>query len=376
VFVAAIECLSMVIIRSWPRMQAQGLIIRADASAEIGVGHVMRCLALAQAWQNAGGRVTFALHESPQSLGERLCNESCEVVRLGAYPGSVLDADQTIALAHRCESQTLVLDGSRFDADYQKRIKKAGLRLLLLDDYATAAHYYADWVWNADLPIRDEMYSGREPWTQLMLGPKYALLGDEFLHSHPEERIVPEVASRLLITMGGSDPQNMTVTAMHGLRHLKKSTLQVRVVIGSANPKLDLVTQEVKENIQEVEILCDVKDMAAQMAWADIAIAAVGVTLWELLYMGPAIVCWPRYPADVETVSSLCKVGAALSLGPDADGRAIASAVAGLMSNAGRRQRMCAEGRRIVDGLGAKRVVQALCAGSSCEEESSREMRV
>ena len=67
-------------------------------------------------------------------------------------------------------------------------------------------------------------------------------------------------------------------------------------------------------------------------------------------------------------------MGAALSLEPDAS--AVASAVAGLMSNAGRRQRMCAEGRRIVDGLGAKRVVQALCAGSSCEEESSREMRV
>jgi spore coat polysaccharide biosynthesis predicted glycosyltransferase SpsG len=322
----------------------------------------MRCLALAQAWQSAGHRAIFAVGKCPATLCERLLREGCAVKSVKAARGSSADGSETIAIAERLGSRNLVLDGDAFDEKYQKQIKQAGLRLLLLEDYIGAGYYSADWIWNADLPSGEEAYPRRGPGTRLLLGPRYALLRREFLTARPRERsaLAAPAPAKVLITFGGSDPQNATLEALRGLAMLKDSGVQARVLVGGANPRLDLLQAAARELAGNVEVLSDVQDMPAQMLWADIAVVASGVTVWELLYMGVAVIAWPRYPADLPSLELLAKGGAVTVLEADANAGNIANALRTLLLDGQRIRRMSDAGQKLVDGRGAERVARLL----------------
>ena len=111
------------------------LLIRADANPAMGTGHVMRCLALAQSWQDAGGSAMFAMADPSTWARERLLKESVETVTISAAPGTEEDVRQTSVLARQHAGAWVVVDGYQFGADYQRTLKSAGFKVLFLDDY-------------------------------------------------------------------------------------------------------------------------------------------------------------------------------------------------------------------------------------------------
>src|SRR5690242_9773593 len=116
-------------------MNSPTLLIRADANVEIGTGHVMRCLAVAQAWQDRGGDVVFAMADSNTGIDERLRSEWVQIAEVDATPGNLDDAAATARLARSLQADWTIVDGYRFDAAYQRFLKDEGLKLLFLDDY-------------------------------------------------------------------------------------------------------------------------------------------------------------------------------------------------------------------------------------------------
>ena len=213
------------------------LLIRADGNARIGTGHIMRCLALAQAWQCKGGKVVFAMVDSTPSIERRLSGEGMEFVRLDSSPGSLADATQTINQALICQAPWIVADGYYFGATWQKEIKDAGSRLLIIDDFAHAEHYYADLVLNQNLHADANLYAPREHYTRLLLGTRYVQLRREFLDWRNWQREIPAVARHILITLGGSDPDNVTGKVIHALDFMQD--VEAVVVVGGSNPNLD-----------------------------------------------------------------------------------------------------------------------------------------
>src|SRR4051812_29360547 len=119
------------------------LLIRADASPAIGTGHIMRCLALTQAWQDSGGEAVLVTAENLDGLHDRVEAEGLMVHRLSATPGGHEDVRDTTALARETGSDWIVIDGYHFTGRYQRRLKDAGFRLLVVDDYGHADHYSA-----------------------------------------------------------------------------------------------------------------------------------------------------------------------------------------------------------------------------------------
>jgi len=190
------------------------LLIRADAGVAIGTGHVMRCLALAQAWQDLGGRALFAMAESTPGLTARLRSELCEIVSVEVSIGSQEDSERTAALAREHHAGWVVVDGYQFGADYQEALRSTESKVLFMDDYGHSARYSADLVVNPNVCADEAPYRNRESYTQVLLGTRYCMLRREFKAWRQWQRKIPPLAGRVLVTMGGSDPENLTARVL------------------------------------------------------------------------------------------------------------------------------------------------------------------
>ena len=114
---------------------SRNLLIRADAGPEIGTGHVMRCLALAEPWLQAGAHVTLVSAHLPTLLAKRVQDSGVKLLSQPAVPGSSADAKELAQLAVKQKADWIVVDGYHFDADYQRTLKNAGQRVLFFDDF-------------------------------------------------------------------------------------------------------------------------------------------------------------------------------------------------------------------------------------------------
>jgi UDP-2,4-diacetamido-2,4,6-trideoxy-beta-L-altropyranose hydrolase len=262
------------------------MVMRADADSRMGTGHVMRCLALAQAWQDAGGRGLFLMAAMPPALKTRLAAEGMEALTLQAAPGSPEDARETADITRSRGADWVVADGYHFGADYQRLIKDAGLRLLCIDDYGHAGHYSADLVLNQNINATEELYPSREANTRLLLGTKYVLLRREFWPWRGWRREIPAVARKVLVTLGGGDPDNVTLKVIQALAQVKIDGLEAVVVIGAANPHLPELQTAAGNQPHPIRLEANVTNMPELMAWADMAITAGGSTCWETAFMG------------------------------------------------------------------------------------------
>jgi UDP-2,4-diacetamido-2,4,6-trideoxy-beta-L-altropyranose hydrolase len=337
------------------------LLVRADAGVRLGIGHVMRCLALAQAWQEAGGRAVFAAAELPEALEARIAAEGAGVERLAVEPGGENDTRETLRAAGRTGARWVVLDGYQFGADVQERLKGGGLQVLAVDDYGHAGRYAANFVLNQNLQATEALYPRIGPSTRLLLGLPYLLLRREFWDWRDWERQTPARARKVLITMGGTDPDNVSLRVMRAVGRLPAEAVEAVAVVGGGNPhRADL--EEVARRTPAVELRVDVRDMPALMAWADVAVSAAGSTSWELAFMGLPALCVVLADNQGPTADALGRGGLAWVLGPGSapmPGQ-IAAALLELLADRDRRAEMSRRGRGLVDGRGPLRVVEAM----------------
>ena len=339
-----------------------GLVFRVDAGTQMGTGHVMRCLALAQAWQDASGAAHFAAVELPEGLATRLAAEGMVLHRLEVVPGSHDDAAQTAALAHSLGATWVVEDGYHFGADYQLAIKEAGLRLLAVDDYGHATHYTADLVLNQNVYADGSFYPSRESYTQLLLGTQYVLLRREFWPWRGWQRDIPEVARNILVTMGGGDPDNQTAKVLRAIQQADLGEPEVTIVVGAGNPHFHELQCAAQEAPFTTRIARNVSNMPDLMARADVAISAAGSTCWELAFMGLPNLVLILAGNQARVAAKLDAVGAALNLGwsSELSSLEVAQALRELLNAAGQRAAIAQHGRDLVDGEGARRVADQI----------------
>jgi len=343
-------------------MTTSPLLIRADAHTRIGSGHVMRCLALAQAWQETGGPVTFVCHaDLPASLHQRLLAEGAAVVLYAGPPGSHQDAAHLTEQAQAHDAAAVVVDGYHFGAAYQRQIKAADLRLLFIDDNGHADHYHADFVLNPNIHASESYYAHRDPHTQLLLGTDYALLRREFWPYRAHQRLLPDRAQNLLITLGGSDPDNITLAVLQSLAQLPDAAaLQVRTVIGGGNPHRAGIAAFVDQSALAIEVLHDVRDMPALIAWADVALSAGGGTIWELALLGTPSVVIVTADNQARGMAFLSQRGLIDLLQTPVTPAALGQTLAPLIADRTRRQQIATQLQALVDGYGVQRVTTTL----------------
>lgn len=282
------------------RFRAPQWLIRADSGGSHGSGHVMRMIALAQAIQERGGRVALAHGECPPALARRLAEEDIQAFAVGdGVSGSVEDVRETVALARTLGCEGVVLDGYKFKDDFQGALRRAGCKVLCLDDFGHCTSWAAEWVLNQNLSADDEAarYTRVAAESKVLLGPRYALLRREFRDwgrgvSDSAKRAWP---GKILITFGGVDPEGATLRVLRALDGIAVADLQLVVLVGPANLRAEEIITAAKKSSHAVEILRDVRDMPALYAAVDGVISAGGSSCYEWLYF--------RLPAWVTSIA-------------------------------------------------------------------------
>jgi UDP-2,4-diacetamido-2,4,6-trideoxy-beta-L-altropyranose hydrolase len=344
------------------------LLIRADATTKIGTGHLMRCLALAQAWQDFGGRITFLSNCDNDALRRRIIDEGFNFIPIEKSHPDPLDLSVTLENLSPMKNnplvnQWLVIDGYHFTPAYQKVLKDSGCRLFVFDDYNHLPYYHADILLNQNIHAKKK-YSC-DPDTVQLLGCKYALLRREFLKYKDWQRVLPQKANKLLISFGGADTHNVTLKVLKGLNQLNDKALDVKIVVGPSNRNIESLQKELDRSIFSFELLTFVKDMASIMAWADVAVSAAGSTCWELAFMRLPCLIITVAENQVGIAEDLQKAGAAIHLGWHNEIKTyqIAQILQEFLTNIEKMGNISENGHRLVDGKGGKRTLRSILVG-------------
>lgn len=337
-------------------MKPRGLLLRADASPAMGTGHVMRCLALAEAWQAAGGQALLLSRNLPESLARRARAQGFAVLPLPAAACEGEDTRFTAQTAAQADARWVVVDGYHFPLSLCAMLQSAGLHVLWVDDFGIAEPFGPELLLNQNLGATPAWYPQLAPHTEPLLGPGYALLRREFASWREWARPIPEQARRLLITLGGSDPANATAKTIAALKLLGPAAPVATLLAGAANPHFDSLAQALQGTPHQ--LLRQAEDMPARMAEADVAIAAGGTTVWELAFMGLPALLLCLAENQRHNCRELARAGAAVDLGwhEDVTPETLADALAALVQEAPRRAAMSAASRQLVDGRGTERV--------------------
>ena len=327
------------------------LLVRADATQQIGSGHLMRALALAQGWQLRGGQVVFATHCDSEALCARIDTAGISRIPLNAAHPAPADMTQTLELIARLVPAWTILDGYHFTSCYQQTLQKTGCPLLVIDDMAHHSCYHADVILNQNIYADKLTYTNAKE-TRFLLGARYALLRPEFAPWLLWRRILPRTARNVLVTLGGVDLENVTKKVIQALTWWPRQDLSINIIVGPGNPHRETLHKAIAQSGQNMNLLTAPSDMPSLMAWADVAIAAAGTTALELAYMQvPTIAIvladnQSRVAEAFHSRGSLQNLGWHTTVFPEA----LTCALRHLINNVSLRQVMAYAGRELVDG--------------------------
>lgn len=346
----------------------KNLIIRTDAGIRMGTGHIMRCLALAQSWQDCGGRVTFLSNCESEALRQRIVHEGFTFIPIENSHPDPRDIERTLSFLSNPTNKTnrtwLALDGYHFTPDYQKTIKGSSYKLLVIDDMAHLEHYHADILLNQNIHASKLNYSCDKDTIQL-LGCNYVMLRREFLKYRNRKRELPEKAKNILVTLGGGDPDNVTLKVIKAIQKLSMENIEVKVVVGPSNPHITSLKEALNLFPFPFSLLSSVKNMPELMAWADVAVTAGGSTCWELAFMGLLNVILILAENQREIAEMLNEKGLVVNLGwyEGVKSGAIARSLQTLIMDKKSRAEMSRRAQKLVDGAGSERVVRSMMRG-------------
>ena len=292
-------------------MSAMRVVFRADASLQIGSGHVMRCLTLAEVLRARGDECCFICREHPGHLLEVIRQRGFAVTALpaaapdhqpGVEPGGtrpahsawlgcdwLKDAQQTAEVLSRLEPDWLIVDHYALDRRWETVVQPHYWRLLVIDDLADRPHV-CDLLLDQNLGREACDYAGLVPeHCSVLAGPKYALLRPEFavLREYSLERRLRPRLRNILITMGGVDQPNATGQVLDALKGCPlPDDCHISVVMGLQAPWLEQVRVTAAEMPWSTEVAVNISNMAQRMADCDLAIGAAGSTSWERCCLG------------------------------------------------------------------------------------------
>ncbi|MCX6219205.1 UDP-2,4-diacetamido-2,4,6-trideoxy-beta-L-altropyranose hydrolase [Spirosoma sp.] len=259
-------------------VNAPRLVFRADGGAQIGLGHIMRCLAIAEMMNDAFS-LSFAIQQPSDAVRDLLTQASFDIISLPQTTDYAADAQNLSS--HLTGHEFVLLDGYSFGADYQQTVKQHCKKLIVVDDLI-AWHQYADVVINHGGTIQAVDYQA-ESYTQFLTGTAYALLRKPFLEAgiqRSTHTLTTFQPRRVLVNLGGADPDNISHRVVETLLN-EPLVQQIVVVLGAANPHRNSFANYAEDRVQIRRNLSPV-EMVEVIQSCDVAVVSCSTISYEV----------------------------------------------------------------------------------------------
>ncbi len=330
------------------------LILRANASEDIGSGHVVRLIALAQAARTKGQEALFLVGGHPEAACAQVRAAGFEATPSFSAIGGDADLAALLAFVDTHKPCAVVVDGYGFGERYLARVAEQS-PTAVLDDMADR-HLDVQVVVNPNYGAEKLVYSTGVS-TRVLAGSQFALLRAEFV-SHGRMSPVADAPPKLVLTFGASDPTNASTRLVTALTRCN-AELDIRIVVGDsfgARPELE---NAVDRSHLRIEVIENPDSMAQCLAWGNMAITAAGGTLWELSFLGLAVAAFSVVDNQDATARSLSERRMVLGgqrLQKLSDWE-LDRVLEEFLGNADRRSEYASRFCPLIDGLGAERVL-------------------
>lgn len=344
------------------------IVFRADASQILGIGHMMRCLSFAESlpvsvapflvMRNSAdwGKVTepliakgWGIHPLPADVEDK--TDAMETARLTQEIGARL------LVTDLCHRETLK-DPMRL-VRYHRALRAYGAPFVLSIEDSRMIGFTSNVavIWNSG--NKHELTGAALDDCRVMVGLRYFICHPQIAAAGRGKRAIREEASRVLVSIGGSDPKGITAKVARALASLPDITVEAKIVLGTA---------ATSELWQKVEKACDsasgltslkfTDSMATLLQWADIAITGEGLVKYEAAITGTPSLMISQFDHDSQPIREFIQLGCARYLGSgdklsEAD---IADAVTELLTDSVGRAALSRAGKTAVDGRGMERI--------------------
>jgi UDP-2,4-diacetamido-2,4,6-trideoxy-beta-L-altropyranose hydrolase len=334
------------------------IVFRADASREIGGGHIIRCLTLADKFEEAGFDVAFVCCSESLAIVPRL--DGREILQASGH------VDQDVQLMRNrwpLGVGVLIVDHYELDATFERACRGWTKRIVVIDDLADRPH---DCDLLVDTTIGRSINDYRQ-WVHeaalVLVGPEFALLRPEYAAQRKrssERRLNTMNPDRVMVALGLTDVGGKTIEIVDSLLDCAQ-VAQIDAVVGNVAPsKLDLQRRAASEPRLKVHV--DISHLAEIMAYADLAIGGAGTTSWERCCLGLPSVTLVLADNQREIACQLHEAGAAMMLPDDTPSEKVAEVCISMLSTPAALHQMCRAAMALVDGRGAERVSRTVMA--------------
>ncbi|WP_226698679.1 UDP-2,4-diacetamido-2,4,6-trideoxy-beta-L-altropyranose hydrolase [Qipengyuania gaetbuli] len=318
------------------------VLFRTDASLEIGTGHIMRCLTLADGLAGQGSESLFLCREHPGHLADLIVSRGHKVkcLRRPLEPIEMLgaqvpphaawlgvpwlkDASESARYIAEYSPSWVVVDHYGLDHRWQDVAVTKSSKILVIDDLADRQH-------SADLLLDQNLGRQKGDYDHLvpsgccrLIGPDYALLRPQFAASREQtlERREAAQISHIMISLGGVDRDNVTMRILDMLARLEIKWLErITVVLGASAPWVEPVQARARRMPVSTQVVVGSSDMSSIMSGADLCIGGAGTTSWERCCLGLPTFIVTLADNQQSAATALQEAGAAISLGrPEMD---------------------------------------------------------
>jgi len=336
------------------------IAFRVDGSNSIGMGHVMRCMALAKEFEIVcNSEILFIMKDFKEAV--EIARKNFEVKMISKNPIENGGIDNSLNIIHMFHPEIIITDILNIEENILLNFKNICEVLVSIDDLANTK-FCSNVVINGHFNFINLEYRDFKGTTYL-LGPSFLILDKAFLTVHAKTKSINKNVKRILVTLGGSDDTKSFLKVLRGINRLEKN-YDIYMIIGPAFIHHNELGNEIKNSNHQfiIETNIDSQRMSELMFNADVAIVSGGNTKYELVTTGtPGLVICSNMD-EVHLTDELARKGCIINLGlnDQVTENELAHAIQTIIENKNLRKKMSDIGKNEVDGMGAQRVVASI----------------
>jgi UDP-2,4-diacetamido-2,4,6-trideoxy-beta-L-altropyranose hydrolase len=361
----------------------KNFFFRTDASNDIGFGHVIRCLTLAKGLIQAGAQVEFitrshvgnlikyierkgfkvhTLHNAKTLTSKKNEDEYASWLQVSQEK----DAKDTIEILKNYQADWIIVDHYSIDEVWEKRIQPYARKIMIIDDLANRKHY-CNLLLDMTVNRKESDYLLKTTEDcKILVGAKYILMRDQFKANKPialmRRKNMSDV-KRILISLGGTDPLNITSWVLNEIETANiRSDIEIDVIINSDKGQSNIIRKQIEFSSNKILIHHNVENMSDFMTNADLGIGACGISAWERCCLGLPTIVVVTEENQKTNARNLQNLGAIINLGwyKNIDEYEFRKVLQKIIQSKEKRFLLSKKSSEVCDGEGVSRVIKSM----------------